>query len=117
MSREYRKPTPPSTSKPPAPPKPGTRAASQPKPGSRLQTPVEPTADHLSALPAACRGATSENAPNPGRSPHHGLVSFSHHAFPPAPIPEELPGMGIIRPPHPSIMHPMYLYLHPQPPQ
>ncbi|KAH7944882.1 hypothetical protein HPB49_001584 [Dermacentor silvarum] len=44
--------------------------------------------------------------------PHHGLVSFSHHAFPPAPIPAGLPGMGIIRPPHPSIIHPMHLYLH-----
>ncbi|KAH7934002.1 hypothetical protein HPB49_020202 [Dermacentor silvarum] len=53
-----------------------------------------------------------KNAPNPGRSPHHGLVSFSHYAFPPAPIPVGLPGMGIIRPPHPSIMHPMNLYLH-----
>ncbi|KAH7933765.1 hypothetical protein HPB49_016966 [Dermacentor silvarum] len=39
---KYRKPTPPSTSKPPAPPSPGTRAASQPKPGSRLQTPANP---------------------------------------------------------------------------
>ncbi|KAH7977761.1 hypothetical protein HPB49_003494 [Dermacentor silvarum] len=39
---KYRKHTPPSTSKPPAPPSPGTRAASQPKPGSRLQTPANP---------------------------------------------------------------------------
>ncbi|KAH7949140.1 hypothetical protein HPB49_005566 [Dermacentor silvarum] len=39
---KYRKPTPPSTSKPPAAPSPGTRAASQPKPGSRLQTPANP---------------------------------------------------------------------------
>ncbi|KAH7933375.1 hypothetical protein HPB49_012037 [Dermacentor silvarum] len=39
---KYRKPTPRSTSKPPAPPSPGTRAASQPKPGSRLQTPANP---------------------------------------------------------------------------
>lgn len=39
---KYRKPTPPSTSKPPAPPSPGTRAASQPKPGSLLQTPANP---------------------------------------------------------------------------
>ncbi|KAH7937246.1 hypothetical protein HPB49_009517 [Dermacentor silvarum] len=39
---KYRKPTPPSTSKPTAAPSPGTRAASQPKPGSRLQTPANP---------------------------------------------------------------------------
>ncbi|KAH7973956.1 hypothetical protein HPB49_007899 [Dermacentor silvarum] len=39
---KYRKPTPRSTSKPPAPPSPGTRAASQPKPGSLLQTPANP---------------------------------------------------------------------------
>ncbi|KAH7973886.1 hypothetical protein HPB49_006411 [Dermacentor silvarum] len=39
---KYRKPTSPSTSKPPAPPSPGTQAASQAKPGSRLQTPANP---------------------------------------------------------------------------
>ncbi|KAH7974009.1 hypothetical protein HPB49_008400 [Dermacentor silvarum] len=39
---KYRKPTPRSTSKPPAPPSPGTRAASQSKPGSLLQTPANP---------------------------------------------------------------------------
>ncbi|KAH7960472.1 hypothetical protein HPB49_020132 [Dermacentor silvarum] len=51
-----------------------------------------------------------KNAANPGPSPHHGLVSFSHHAFPPAPIPAGLPGMGIICPPHTSIIHRMHLY-------
>ncbi|KAH7949031.1 hypothetical protein HPB49_004236 [Dermacentor silvarum] len=39
---KYRKPTPPSTSKPPANPSPGTQAASQPSPVSRLQTPANP---------------------------------------------------------------------------
>ncbi|KAH7965786.1 hypothetical protein HPB49_010971 [Dermacentor silvarum] len=55
---KYRKRTPPSTSKPPAPPSPGTRAASQPV-WITSPDPGEPTADHLSALPAACCDATS----------------------------------------------------------
>ncbi|KAH7965037.1 hypothetical protein HPB49_002887 [Dermacentor silvarum] len=53
-----------------------------------------------------------KNTPNPVPSPHHGLVSFSHQAFPPASIPTGLPGMGIVRPPHTSIIHPMHLHLH-----
>ncbi|KAH7945475.1 hypothetical protein HPB49_011192 [Dermacentor silvarum] len=53
---KYRKPTLPSTSKPPAPPSPGTRAASQSKPGSRLQTPANPpptTSGHYPPLVVA----------------------------------------------------------------
>ncbi|KAH7985782.1 hypothetical protein HPB49_026270 [Dermacentor silvarum] len=69
---KYRKPTPPSTSKPPAPPSPGTRAASQPKPGSRLQTPANPppaTSVHYPPLVVA--------PPQPSR--------YAHPAYSPPP--------------------------------
>ncbi|KAH7959124.1 hypothetical protein HPB49_008443 [Dermacentor silvarum] len=69
---KYRKPTPPSTSKPPAPPSTGTRAASQPKPGSRLQTPANPpptTSVHYPPLVVAPPQPSPRATPTPRTPP------------------------------------------------